>query len=129
MLAIAKQTRFRLVSELEGKAGERSGAALPFERRNAGYCRNAAKIIEPELPNQFKIFPSCCMEFAPSRRPRQATASNAQAPAPDGSSPGWFNLRAYQPEKQVSTTRNRWFCMKPCRAVFRIRWRAPGWTA
>ena len=31
----------------------------------------------------------------------QATASNAQAPAPDGSSPGWFNLRAYQPEKQV----------------------------
>jgi uncharacterized protein (DUF885 family) len=31
----------------------------------------------------------------------QATASNAQAPAPDGSAPGWFNLRAYQPEKQV----------------------------
>jgi uncharacterized protein (DUF885 family) len=31
----------------------------------------------------------------------QATASNAQPPAPDGSAPGWFNLRAYQPEKQV----------------------------
>jgi prolyl oligopeptidase len=30
-----------------------------------------------------------------------ATASNAQPPAADFSRPGWFNLNAYEPEKQV----------------------------
>jgi uncharacterized protein (DUF885 family) len=30
-----------------------------------------------------------------------ATATNAQAPSPDFTTPGWFNLNTYQPEKQV----------------------------
>jgi uncharacterized protein (DUF885 family) len=66
------------------------------------YCRNAAKIVEPELPNQFKHIPMLLygIRAIPEDR-EQATASNAQAPMPDGSAPGWFNLRAYQPEKQV----------------------------
>jgi uncharacterized protein (DUF885 family) len=30
-----------------------------------------------------------------------ATATNAQAPSPDYTTPGWLNLNTYQPEKQV----------------------------
>lgn len=66
------------------------------------YCRNVAKIIEPELPKQFKTIPLLLYgirAIPPDRE--QATASNAQAPSPDGSVPGWFNLNTYQPEKQV----------------------------
>ena len=65
------------------------------------YCRNVAKVIEPELPNQFKHIPLLLYgirAIPPDRE--QASASNAQAPAPDGSVPGWFNLNTYQPEKQ-----------------------------
>jgi len=66
------------------------------------YCRNIAKIIEPELPNQFKHIPILLygVRAIPEDR-EQASASNAQAPSPDGSVPGWFNLNTYQPEKQV----------------------------
>jgi len=65
------------------------------------YCRNVAKIIEPELPNQFMHIPLLLygIRAIPADR-EQASASNAQAPAPDGSVPGWFNLNTYQPEKQ-----------------------------
>ncbi|HXQ63781.1 MAG TPA: DUF885 domain-containing protein [Steroidobacteraceae bacterium] len=65
------------------------------------YCRNLAKIIEPELPGQFKRIPVLLygVRAIPEDR-EQATASNAQAPAADGSAPGWFNLNAYQPDKQ-----------------------------
>ena len=65
------------------------------------YCRNVAKIIEPQLPNQFKRIP--IMLFGVRAIPEdreQNTASNAQAPTADGSTPGWFNLNTYQPEKQ-----------------------------
>jgi len=65
------------------------------------YCRNLAKIIEPELPGQFKRIPLLLygIRAIPEDR-EQATASNAQPPAADGSTPGWFNLNTYQPEKQ-----------------------------
>jgi prolyl oligopeptidase len=54
------------------------------------------------LADQFKHIPMLLygIRAIPEDR-EQATASNAQAPMPDGSAPGWFNLRAYQPEKQV----------------------------
>jgi uncharacterized protein (DUF885 family) len=65
------------------------------------YCRNVAKIIEPELPNQFKRIPIMLfgVRAIPEDREKN-TASNAQAPTADGSTPGWFNLNTYQPEKQ-----------------------------
>jgi uncharacterized protein (DUF885 family) len=58
-------------------------------------------IIEPRLPGQFKRIPLLLfgVRAIPADR-EQATASNAQAPAADGSAPGWFNLNTYQPEKQ-----------------------------
>jgi uncharacterized protein (DUF885 family) len=103
MLAIARQTGFRgTVSELEVKLANDPEQRFHSKDEMLAYCRNAAKIIEPELPNQFKHIPWMLygIRAIPEDR-EQATASNAQAPAPDGSAPGWFNLRAYQPEKQV----------------------------
>ncbi len=103
MLAIARQTGFTgSVSELEVKLAEMPEQRFHSKDEMLAYCRNAAKIIEPELPNQFKHIPMLLygIRAIPEDR-EQATASNAQAPMPDGSAPGWFNLRAYQPEKQV----------------------------
>ena len=66
------------------------------------FARNAAKIIEPELPNQLRHIPPLLygIRIIPVER-EAATATNAQAPAPDFSAPGWMNLNTYQPEKQV----------------------------
>ena len=66
------------------------------------YCRNIAKIIEPELPNQFRHLPMLLYGVRPIPADREAaTATNAQAPSPDFTRPGWFNLNTYEPEKQV----------------------------
>jgi uncharacterized protein (DUF885 family) len=66
------------------------------------YCRNIAKIIEPELPNQFHHLPMLLYGVRPIPPDREAaTATNAQAPSPDFTTPGWFNLNTYRPEKQV----------------------------
>jgi uncharacterized protein (DUF885 family) len=66
------------------------------------YCRNIAKIIEPELPNQFRHLPMLLYGVRPIPPDREAaTATNAQAPSPDYTTPGWLNLNTYQPEKQV----------------------------
>jgi len=103
MLAIARETGFNgSVSELEVKLAEMPEQRFHTKDEMLSYCRNAAKMIEPELPNQFKHIPLLLygIRAIPEDR-EQATASNAQAPMPDGSAPGWFNLRAYQPEKQV----------------------------
>lgn len=103
MLATAHETGF--VGTLEGF--EKKLDAMPEQHFRSKeemliYCRNAAKIIEPELPNQFKHIPLLLygVRAIPEDR-EQASASNAQAPAPDGSVPGWFNLNTYQPEKQI----------------------------
>ena len=66
------------------------------------YCRNVAKIVEPQLPNLFQHFPGLLYGVRPIPEDReQATATNAEAPAPDYSAPGWMDLNAYQPEKQT----------------------------
>jgi len=103
MLAIAKQTGFQgTVSELELKLANDPEQKFHSKDEMLIYCRNAAKIIEPDLPNQFKHIPLLLYGVRAIPEDREAaTASNAQAPSPDGSTPGWFNLQAYQPEKQV----------------------------
>jgi uncharacterized protein (DUF885 family) len=103
MLAIARQTGFQgSVSELQVKLENDPAQKFHSKDEMLAYCRNAAMIIEPELPNQFKHIPMLLFGIRAIPEDReQATASNAQAPAPDGSAPGWFNLRAYEPEKQV----------------------------
>ena len=103
MQEIARQVGFQgTVSELQVKLANDAEQRFHSKDEMLVYCRNAAKIIEPELPNQFKHIPLLLYgirAIPPDRE--QATASNAQPAMPDGSAPGWFNLRAYQPEKQV----------------------------
>jgi uncharacterized protein (DUF885 family) len=66
------------------------------------YCRNIAKIIEPELPGQFRRIPVLLYGIRAIPPDREAsTASNAQAPSPDYSAPGWFNLNTYRPAQQL----------------------------
>jgi uncharacterized protein (DUF885 family) len=65
-------------------------------------ARNIAKIIEPELPNQFRHIPALLFGVRAIPPDREAaSATNAQNSSPDLSTPGWFNLNTYQPEKQV----------------------------
>jgi len=102
MLGAARETGFAGTLEEFAKKLD-STAEQHFHSKDEMliYCRNAAKIIEPELPNQFKHIPLLLygIRAIPADR-EQASASNAQAPAPDGSVPGWFNLNTYRPEKQ-----------------------------
>ena len=93
-----------------------SGSIVEYEQRLDGlpeqhfhskeemlaYCRNIAKIVEPRLPDLFQHFPGLLYGVRPIPTDRDAaTATNAEAPAPDYSVPGWMNLNTYQPEKQV----------------------------
>jgi uncharacterized protein (DUF885 family) len=103
MLGIARQTGFQgSVSDLEVKLANDPEQRFHSKDEMLIYCRNVAKIVEPELPNQFKHIPLLLYGIRAIPEDREQTnASNAQAPSPDGSTPGWFNLQAYQPEKQV----------------------------
>jgi len=87
MLAIARQTGFQgTVGELELKLANDPEQKFHSKDEMLMYCRNAAKLIEPELPNQFKHIPLLLygIRAIPEDR-EQASASNAQAPMPDGS--------------------------------------------
>jgi uncharacterized protein (DUF885 family) len=103
MQSIARETGFTgSVAEFQEKLDTMPELHFRTKDDMLIFCRNAAKIIEPELPNLFKHIPLMLYgirAIPPDRE--QATASNAEAPAPDGSVPGWFNLNTYEPEKQV----------------------------
>lgn len=102
MLAIVRETGFNgPLAEFEKKLDAMSEQHFQSKDDMLIYCRNIAKIIEPQLPNQFRHIPLLLygVRAIPEDR-EQASASNAQSPAPDGSVPGWFNLNTYQPEKQ-----------------------------
>ncbi len=103
MLATAREMGFNgTLAEFEKKLDAMPEQHFQSKDDMLVYCRNIAKIIEPELPNQFRRIPLLLygVRAIPEDR-EQASASNAQSPAPDGSVPGWFNLNTYQPEKQV----------------------------
>jgi uncharacterized protein (DUF885 family) len=103
MLAVARETGFTgTLIEFDKKLDATPEMHFRSKDDMLLFCRNAVMLIEPELPNQFKHIPLLLfgVRAIPEDR-EQATASNAQAPAPDGSVPGWFNLNTYQPEKQV----------------------------
>jgi uncharacterized protein (DUF885 family) len=103
MLATARETGFTgTLAEFEKKLSAMPEQHFHSKEEMLTYCRNAAKIIEPELPNLFRRIPLMLYGIRAIPPDREAaTASNAQAPAPDGSVPGWFNLNTYEPEKQV----------------------------
>ncbi len=103
MQAVIHQAGFNgSIAEFERNLGSSATEHFQSKEEMLAYCRNIAKIIEPSLPNQFKRVPMLLYGVRPIPADREAaTATNAQAPSPDYSSPGWFNLNTYEPEKQV----------------------------
>jgi uncharacterized protein (DUF885 family) len=90
------------IAEYERKLDADPDQHFKSKEEMLAYCRNIAKLVEPQLPNQFKRIPVLLYGIRAIPPDREAsTASNAQPPSPDFSRPGWFNLNAYQPEKQV----------------------------
>ena len=108
----------RIESEMEKIAAETGfhGTLTEFERRLGSspdflfhgkeemlvYCRNAAMIVEPELPRLFKKLPRMPFGVRAIPEDREAsTASHYNGPAGDGSRAGFVSINCYQPEKQV----------------------------
>ncbi len=107
MRAILPQAGFTgTIVEFEKQIAASPGQHFQTKDEMLAYCRNIAKIIEPELPNQFKKIPVLLYGIRAIPPEIEASeASNAQPPAPDFSAPGWFNLNTFQPEKQVKYTK------------------------
>ena len=103
MQGVLAQAGYRgTVAEFEQKLNASTDQHFRSKEEMLAYCRNIAKIIEPNLPNQFRHLPMLLYGVRPIPPDREAaTATNAQPPSPDLTTPGWFNLNTYQPEKQV----------------------------
>ncbi len=102
MLAVAREIGFKgTLAEFSRSLEDMPEQHFKSKEEMLVYCRNIAKIIEPELPTLFKRMPLLLygVRAIPEDR-EQASASNAQPPAADGSAPGWFNLNTFEPEKQ-----------------------------
>jgi len=103
MKAVLKEAGFNgSIAEYERKLENAPEQHFHNREEMLAYCRNVAKIIEPELPHQFKHIPELLYGIRAIPEDREAaTATNAQAPSPDYTTPGWMNLNAYQAEKQT----------------------------
>jgi len=103
MQSVVTQTGFKgTLAEFQEQIRNAPEQRFHSKEEMLAYCRNIAKIIEPELPNQFRHIPMLLYGVRPIPADREAgTATNAQAPSPDFATPGWFNLNTYEPEKQV----------------------------
>jgi uncharacterized protein (DUF885 family) len=66
------------------------------------YCRNIAKLIEPELPRPFKRLPRAPFGIRPIPEDREAaSASHYIEPDLEGTRAGFFMLNTYKPQEQV----------------------------
>jgi uncharacterized protein (DUF885 family) len=103
MQAVMRETGFKgTLEEFEKKAEASPEQHFHSKEEMLVYCRNIAKIIEPELPNEFKHIPVLLYGVRAIPPDREAaTPTHAQAPSPDNSTPGWFNLNTFEPEKQT----------------------------
>ncbi len=103
MEAVVRETGFTgTLAEFQHKLAASPEQHFRTKDEMLVWCRNIAKIIEPELPRLFSNMPAFVygIRAIPEDR-EQASATNAEFPKPDGSGPGWMNLNTYQPEKQV----------------------------
>lgn len=107
MIAITRETGFNgTLPEFEAKMNAMPEQHFQSKEEMLVYCRNIAKLVEPELPNQFRHIPIMLYGVRAIPEDREAaTPTNAQSPSPDGSTPGWFNLNTYQPEKQMKSNK------------------------
>jgi len=66
------------------------------------FCRNAAMIVEPNLPQLFKRLPRMPFGIRAIPEDREATSpSNYQSPAADGTRAGFVNINTYRAETQL----------------------------
>jgi len=103
MTAIIKETGSQdSIADFQKKLDADPAQHFHSKEEMLANSRNIAKIIEPELPNQFHHIPALLFGVRAIPPDREAaSATNAQGASPDLSTPGWFNLNTYQPEKQV----------------------------
>jgi uncharacterized protein (DUF885 family) len=103
MLAVMKEASFEgSIEDFQKKLDADPAQHFKSKEEMLANSRNIAMIIEPELPNQFRHIPALLFGVRPIPPDREvASATNAQGASPDLSTPGWFNLNTYQPEKQV----------------------------
>jgi uncharacterized protein (DUF885 family) len=103
MQAIARETGFNgSVAEFEAKLAADPAQHFHSKEEMLEYCRNIAMLVEPELPRLFKLLPRTPIGVRAIPPDREAaTASHYTPGTPDVTRPGYFNLQAYQPEKQV----------------------------
>ena len=103
MMAILKETGFQgSIADFQKKMDADPAQHFRSKDEMLANARNIAKIIEPELPNQFRHIPALVYGVRAIPPDREAaTATNAQGASSDLSTPGWFNLNTYQPEQQV----------------------------
>jgi len=95
MQATMRQAGFTgTLAEFDRKLNDSPDRHFSSKDEMLAYCRNIAKIVEPQLPLLFKNIPRLLYGIrAIPEDVEAASASNAQAAAPDGSRPGWFNLK------------------------------------
>jgi uncharacterized protein (DUF885 family) len=102
MLVVARQTGFRgTLAEFERKLANSPEQHFRTKEEMLVWCRNIAKIIEPQLPNLFENIPAFLYGVRAIPPDREAaTATHAEFPKPGNTAPGWFDLNCYRPEKQ-----------------------------
>ncbi|HLM99832.1 MAG TPA: DUF885 domain-containing protein [Bryobacteraceae bacterium] len=107
MQAIAHETGFSgSLSEFEAKLAADPAQHFQSKEEMLVYCRNIAMLMEPELPRLFKLLPRTPLGVRAIPPDREAAnASHYTLGTPDVTRPGYFNLQAYQPEKQVKYTK------------------------
>jgi len=103
MQAIARETGFSgSVAEFEARLAADPTQHFHSKEEMLEYCRNIIVLVEPELPRLFKLLPRTPLGVRAIPPDREAsTASHYTQGTPDVTRPGYFNLQAYQPEKQV----------------------------
>jgi uncharacterized protein (DUF885 family) len=103
MQAIVRESGFSgSLSEFETKLAADPAQHFQSREEMLEYCRNILMLMEPELPRLFKLLPRTPIGVRAIPPDREAaTASHYTPGTPDVTRPGYFNLQAYQPEKQV----------------------------
>ena len=103
MLVVARETAFEGdLAGFEKQLRESPEQRFTSKQDMLVYCRNVAKLVDPELPRFFRRLPRAPVGIRPIPADREAeTPSNYDAPAADGSRAGWFNLQAYKPREEI----------------------------
>ncbi len=103
MLAITREIGFEGdLAEFEKQLRANPEQRFTSKEDMLVYCRNIAKLVDPEMPRFFARLPRAPVGIRPIAADREAeTPSNYDSPAADGSRAGWFNLQAYKPEEEI----------------------------